>query len=283
MAATRPLKLSRWQLDLFVSCPRCFWTLKRHNISQPKGFPLALNTAMDLLLKAEFDEFRRQGLPHPLLTAFKLDAKLFGDAAKLQEWRNPYQGLRWTDPATGHTLFGAVDDILELPDGSLAVLDYKSSGARAITIYPSYQLQMDVYTYLLQQLGYRTAPRAFFAFFVAVKDDGFNGRLPFRGTLVEVAANPGRVPALFEQAIALAQSDRMPACGAECDVCRWTEQVVPIVTRAVPPPATPPPAAPTSIAEPAPLDASAIERMLTGADAAAKRAASGIRPVPGAS
>ena len=39
--------------------------------------------------------------------------------------------LRWTDPDTGHTLFGAVDDALEFPDGSLAIIDYKSSGSAA--------------------------------------------------------------------------------------------------------------------------------------------------------
>ncbi len=259
--ATRPLKLSRWQLDLFVSCPRCFWALKRHNISQPKGYPLALNTAIDVLLKDEFDGYRRQGKPHPLLASAKSEAKLFGDAAKVQEWRNPYQGLRWTERESGHTLFGAVDDILEFPDGSLAVLDYKSSGAREITIYDSYQLQMDVYTFLLQQLGYRTAPKAFFAFFVAVKTDGFNGRLPFRGTLVEVAPNPARVLPLFHQAIALAQSDQMPSCGAQCDVCRWTDEVAPIVTGSAAPKAAPP-AAPA--AGSAPLDALSIERVLTG-------------------
>ncbi len=96
--------------------------------------------------------------------------------------------MRWTDPATGHTLFGAVDDILEFPDQTLAVLDYKSSGANEITIYPSYQLQMDVYTFLLQKMGYRTHPKAYLAFFVAVKDGGFNGHLPFRGEVREVQA-----------------------------------------------------------------------------------------------
>lgn len=227
--ATRVLTLSRWQLELFSKCPRCFWLLKRHNVKQPEGFPLALNTAMDGLLKEEFDAYRAKGQPHPILVEYHINAKLFSDIKRLEAWRNNFQGLRWTDPATGHTLFGAIDDILEFPDGSLAILDYKSSGAREATVYPSYQLQLDVYTFLLKQLGYKTAPQAFLAFFLAVKDAGFNGRLPFRRALLTVTTQPDRVPTLFEQAIQLAQSNRLPESGAECGFCRWFGQTSPVL------------------------------------------------------
>jgi len=220
------LQLSRAQLQLFMDCPRCFWLQNRHGVKQPKGYPLALNIAMDQLLKAEFDEFRAAGKPHPILVEYKVDAKLFSDTQKLDEWRNNFRGLRWKDPKTGHTLFGAVDDILEFPDDSLAVLDYKSSGAKEVSIYDSYQLQMDVYTFLLQRLGYRTAPKAYFAFFVAVKDDGFKGRLPFRAELVEVTPQPEHVYKLFKDAVATAQSDQEPESGTECDVCRWGGEAV---------------------------------------------------------
>ena len=158
-----------------------------------------------------------------------MQAKLFADTERLAEWRNNFRGLRWKDPKTGHTLFGAVDDILEFPDDSLAVVDYKSSGAKAVTVYPSYQLQMDVYTYLLQLLGYRTAPKAYFAFFIAVKDDGFKGRLPFRAQLLEIAPEPDRVHDLFKRAVVLAQSDDEPEPGAECDLCRWYGEATPLI------------------------------------------------------
>ena len=215
------LQLSRAQLQLFMDCPRCFWLQNRYGVKPPKGYPLALNIAMDQLLKAEFDEYRTSGKPHPILVENKVEAKLFGDTEKLKEWRNNFRGLRWADPKSGHTLYGAVDDVLEFPDDSLAILDYKSSGAREVTIYDSYQLQMDVYTFLLQRLGYRTAPNAYFAFFVAVKDDGFGGRLPFRAELVAVTPQPDRVHKLFKDAVTVVQSGQEPESGAECDVCRW--------------------------------------------------------------
>lgn len=225
-AAAKPVVLSRWQLELFVSCPRCFWLLKRHGIKPPEGYPLALNTALDRLLKAEFDAYRSRGEPHPILSEHGVPALLFRDADRLQRWRSNTAGLRWTDPQSGHTLYGAIDDLLEYPDGSVAVLDYKASGATEATVYPSYQLQLDVYTFLLQQLGFTTAPQAFLAFFIAVKTDGFDGRLPFRRVLMPVTPQPERVPALFQQALALIRSSRVPARGAACSPCQWLDKAV---------------------------------------------------------
>lgn len=231
--------ISRRQLDLFLKCPRCFWLEKRHGISQPSTYPLALNQAMDTLLKQEFDLYRSKGQPHPLLGSHwacgedgvlgaaacgPVEARLFSGLDLLQEWRNNRKGVRWTDPQTGVTLFGAIDDILEFPDGRLAVLDYKSSGASSIHVYPSYRFQLEVYSFLLEQLGYPTAGVGYLAYFVAVKDNGFEGRLPFAGTLVRVATDPGRVAEIFREAVALGQSDQMPDAGEECDLCRWFDQ-----------------------------------------------------------
>jgi len=70
-----------------------------------------------------------------------------------------------------------------------------------------------------------TAPKCYFAFFVVVKDDGFNGRLPFKEKLVEVEPYLARVPKLFAQAIATAQGEKFPSAGAECDLCRWHAEV----------------------------------------------------------
>ena len=184
------MTLSRWQLNIFSECPRCFWLVNRFSIKQPKTLPFALNSAIDGLLKTEFDAHRASGTLPPVLSVLEGSARLFTDTEKLQAWRNNFRGVRWTDPASGHTLFGAVDDILEFKDGSLAVVDYKSTGSASPTIYASYQLQMDVYTYILQQLGFSMAPKSYFAFYLVVKDDGFNGRLPFREQLVEVTPAP---------------------------------------------------------------------------------------------
>src|SRR5438874_13816897 len=68
-------KISRSKIDLFVQCPRCFWLDARLKISRPKGPPFTLNSAVDYLLKQEFDALRADGKQHPLQTEYGIDAK----------------------------------------------------------------------------------------------------------------------------------------------------------------------------------------------------------------
>lgn len=50
-----PFKISRSKIDLFLNCPRCFFMDRVLGISQPPGYPFSLNSAVDHLLKKEFD------------------------------------------------------------------------------------------------------------------------------------------------------------------------------------------------------------------------------------
>lgn len=65
-----PFKLSRSKIDLFVECPQCFYLDRRLGVGRPPGFPFTLNSAVDTLLKREFDLLRKDGLPHPLFEEF---------------------------------------------------------------------------------------------------------------------------------------------------------------------------------------------------------------------
>lgn len=54
-ASKSPFRLSRSKIDLFIKCPRCFYLDRRLGVGQPPSFPLSLNSAVDTLLKNEFD------------------------------------------------------------------------------------------------------------------------------------------------------------------------------------------------------------------------------------
>lgn len=206
-------------------CPCCFWLYKHKGIGRPQGYPYTLSIAVDQLLKAEFDQYRERGEMHPVLVDYDglAEAKLFSDQAQLQKWRNNFEGLKYHDEGLDATLFGAVDDMLEFPDGSLAVIDYKSSGAKEISVYDDYQMQMDTYTYILERLGLKTTRKAYFVFFQVDKTDGFKGRLPFRGQIRDVNADPNYIYDLFERAVTLARSATPPPSHAECQYCTWAE------------------------------------------------------------
>ncbi|MEK7151599.1 MAG: PD-(D/E)XK nuclease family protein [Patescibacteria group bacterium] len=222
---SKPLKISRANIQLMKECPRCFWMYKHQGIGRPQGYPYTLSIAVDQLLKVEFDEYRERGEMHPVLIDHEgmSEAHLYPDHVQLQKWRNNFEGLKYYDEELDATLFGAVDDMLEFNDGSLAVIDYKSSGAKEVSVYDDYQMQMDTYTYILERIGHKTARKAYFVFYQVDKTDGFRGRLPFKGLIREVITDPSYIRDLFAEAVKLARSDIPPQSNLECQHCNWAE------------------------------------------------------------
>lgn len=226
------LKISRSGLKLFLECPRCFWLDVHHKVKRPPGYPFTLSIAVDYLVKKEFDGYREKGtLPPVLKNAGIKDAKLF-NGPDLAEWRNNFKGISFFDESLNCSLYGAVDDVLEFSDGSLGVIDYKSSGAKEITIYDDYQKQMDVYNYILKLKGYETYPEAFFVFYKVIKEGetGFANALKFTEDVRPVKVNTEWVGPAFEAAVELARSNTPPASGTggkngHCDHCHYVDMV----------------------------------------------------------
>src|SRR5208283_1962828 len=73
--SSEPFKLSRSKIDLFSQCPRCFYFDRKLGVDRPPGFPFALNSAVDALLKQEFDIYRANGRKHPLIEKYGVDAQ----------------------------------------------------------------------------------------------------------------------------------------------------------------------------------------------------------------
>ncbi len=220
-----PLRISRSGLKLFLECPRCFWLDVHHKVKRPPGYPYTLSAAVDFLVKKEFDGYRVNGQLPPVLKEFGIDAALYA-GPELAVWRNNFKGIAYTDESLNATLYGAVDDILEFSDGSLAVVDYKSTGAREVTIYDDYRKQMDTYTYILQQMGYRTQPEAYFVFFQVQKDrDDFGGALHFASSIKPLPVDPTWVGGVFEHAVRTARQDTPPEASPECQHCTYVHGV----------------------------------------------------------
>ena len=227
------LKISRSGLKLFLDCPRCFWLDLHHKIKRPPGYPYTLSAAVDYLVKKEFDGYREKGELPPVLALSGVEGlkgvKLYnGD--NFAEWRNNFKGVAYWDEALNAILYGAVDDILEFKDGSIAVVDYKSSGSKEITIYDDYQKQMDVYNWILKQKGYETHPEAFFVFYQVQKnEDSFNNVLKFREEVRPVKVNTEWVGPAFESAVELARQEEPPSASGNaqkhCDHCHYVSMV----------------------------------------------------------
>lgn len=217
----KSIQISPNSLNLYLECPHCFWLDKNLGIKRPPPYPYALNSAVDALLKEEFDTYRVKNLPHPLLAENNIKAKLFSNQKLLNQWRNNFAGIRYFDPQSEATLFGAVDDILEFEGGKLAALDYKSTGSAAANIYDRFQLQLDTYTFLLEKNGYQTPRKGYLAFYIVDKSRGFIDRLPFRKEVMEIETNPSDIYAIFNDAVGILRQNNPPPHSNDCQFQKW--------------------------------------------------------------
>jgi hypothetical protein len=92
--------LSRSKVELFLQCPRCFWLDAVAGVRQPPGFPFNLNSAVDHLLKNEFDRHRGGSVVPPRLAREGL-SYVPGAHPELQKWRHNFTGVRVEHGPTG--------------------------------------------------------------------------------------------------------------------------------------------------------------------------------------
>jgi len=218
-------QLSRSKIDLFVECPRCLYLDVARGVRRPSGPPFTLNNAVDALMKAEFDTYRAAAKPHPLFEPAGIDAVPFAHP-ELDRWRHNFTGVRWKDPETGWTLFGAIDDLWLAPAGELIVADYKATARAEVPtterLYPSYQRQMDVYQFLVRRQGFEVSDRGWFVYANGDARIGlFDGVLRFSTTMVPYDGDDAWVLDAFQRTVATVQSPEVPARGEDCAYCQY--------------------------------------------------------------
>jgi len=225
-----PFKISRTKIDLFLNCPRCFYLDRRLGVGTPPGFPFNLNSAVDTLLKKEFDIHRAANSKHPLLATYGLDLVPF-QHPQMDEWRANFTGVRFHHQATNFLVFGAVDDIWVDADGVLYVVDYKSTSKESeVNIDADWQIaykrQMEVYQWLLRQNGFKVSDTGYFVYCNSQTDRAaFDGKLEFDIKLIPYTGRADWIEGTLKQIKDCLMSDNIPASGADCDYCRYVEAV----------------------------------------------------------
>lgn len=220
-------KLSRSKLDLFLNCPRCFYLDNRLGLPRPKGFPFNLNSAVDTLLKKEFDLYRAANKQHPLQTKYGLDARPVAHD-ELNLWRDNFKGIAYVHEPTGLTVTGALDDLWINPAGEYIVVDYKSTSkedeikALDQDWQIGYKRQMEVYQWLLRQRGFKVSNTGYFVYANGSTDRAaFDGKLEFAVTLIAYEGNDAWVEPAIVDAHRCLSADTVPPAAEECDYCRY--------------------------------------------------------------
>lgn len=224
-------RLSRSKIDLFLSCPRCFYLDRRLGVGQPPGYPFSLNSAVDTLLKKEFDIHRAAKTAHPLMKHYKVDAiPLFHE--KLEEWRDSLRrGITFQIKDTNVVITGGVDDVWVSPNGELIIVDYKATSKDGEVSLDAewqegYKRQMEVYQWLFRKNGFRVSKTGYFVYCNGVTDkEAFDGKLEFDIKLIPYDGDDSWVESAIREAIACLQKNSIPSSGEDCDFCKYREAV----------------------------------------------------------
>lgn len=230
-----PFRLSRSRIDLFVSCPRCFYIDRRLGLDRPPGFPFSLNSAVDKLLKKEFDTHRAKKSAHPLMKSYGIDAVPL-QHEKMDEWRDALRrGITYLHPATNLMITGGVDDVWVKPNGELFIVDYKAtSKVEEVTLDADWQIgykrQMEIYQWLFRRNGFKVSNTGYFVYCNGDSDrEAFDAKLEFDIKVIPYEGNDAWVEATILDIHKCLNGSQIPKSSPDCDYCLYTKSLAEVL------------------------------------------------------
>lgn len=202
------IKLSPSTLILFQDCPRCFWLTINEGIKRPRGPYPSLPTGMDSIIKKYFNQYRENETLPPFLKE-KVKGLLAKDMPKTLYYHDNF----------GNILYGRPDEYLNLGDNFFAALDHKTRASAPSEIHPSYLIQMDCYTFLLECNEYKTKNLGYLVYYYPSPSEIHEG-VNFETEVKELGTNPERAIDLFNKAIELLKTP-LPELIDDCEFCQW--------------------------------------------------------------
>lgn len=232
-----PFKLSRSKIDLFLNCPQCFYIDRKLGVGTPPGFPFTLNSAVDYLLKKEFDVYREKQEKHPIIEKYKVDA-IPAKRKELDEWRENFKGVQYLHPETNFIITGAIDDLWINSKNEYIVVDYKAtSKVEEIKSldkdwHDSYKRQMDVYQWLLRKKNLNVSNIGYFLYCNGdTSKEMFNGKIEFDITLIPYKGNDGWIEETLHQIKETLDKNELPTASADCDFCKYRKEVEKVLSK----------------------------------------------------
>lgn len=231
----KPFKLSRSKVDNFVSCRRCFYIDRRLGVGQPPGFPFNINSAVDELLKKEFDQYRAEGKPHPYMKS--VDRNLIPyQHEKLDEWRENFKGVQFLHEETNFLLTGAVDDLwFDLDSEEVVVVDYKATSKNSdVTIdadwQQGYRRQMDFYQWLLRKNNLKVSDVGYFVYCNGDKQQpAFDNKVHFDVSVLEYKGDDSWIEDTLVDIKKLLDQNSVPDYTEICDYCNYIKDTGSVV------------------------------------------------------
>jgi len=227
-AGEKPYQVSRSGIDRFLECPRCFYLEKRLGIARPDAPGYPINSAIDELLKREFDVYRAKGEAHPLLKQYGIDAVPFAHA-ELDAWRDSLRrGIQYFHKPSGLIIRGGIDDVWITPKGMLHIVDYKATSKKGEPSLEdgwyrqSYKRQMEVYQWLFRRNGFKVSDVGYFVYTNGDADkEAFNDKVEFKTIIIPYEGDDHWVEKTIGDLAECLRADRIPASDPLCHYCGY--------------------------------------------------------------
>lgn len=195
----------------------------------------SLNSAVDALLKNEFDELREKQKPHRLMISNNIEAIPFSHP-NLFIWRddiNKKVGASILHKKTNLNICGIIDDIWKnIKKDELHIVDYKSTSTNGEVSLDGeykegYKRQMEVYQWIFRQLGFSISNTGYFVYANGIKDHGkvFNDKLEFRTTIIPYEGDNSWVEKSIIEIKKCLDSDDVPDPSDNCKYCGYRKLI----------------------------------------------------------
>ena len=205
--------------------------------SNSPGYPFSLNSAVDKLLKKEFDIHRAKGTKHPLCDRYGIDAIPLSHE-KIDEWRDSLRGgITFKVDGSNVVITGGVDDMWVNHEGDYIVVDYKSTSKDGeVTLDADWQIgykrQMGIYQWLFRKNGFSVSNTGYFVYCNGKADkEAFDGKLEFDVKIIPYEGDTSWVENTILDAIECLKSKKLPKPGSECDFCMYRKAVKEVMSR----------------------------------------------------
>jgi hypothetical protein len=221
--------VSRSKIDLFLECPRCFYLDRKLGLARPSMPGFSLNSAVDALLKNEFDLLRKSGEKHELMKKYGVDAVPFSHP-DLAIWRddvNRWEGASVIHRPTNLRISGIIDDIWINPKKELNIVDYKATSTSAVISLEDeykqgYKKQIEVYQWIFRQLGFKVSDTGYFVYANAGRNrPNFDARLEFDLQIISHTGDTSWIEATVFAVKKCLESTNIPASGPDCEYCAY--------------------------------------------------------------
>ena len=227
-----PFKISRSKFFNFLSCKRCFYLDRVIGLKEPSMPGWALNIAVDELLKKEFDLYRKEQKPHPIMKRHNLNYIPY-QHKDLDIWRNSLKGgIYYLDKKNNLIIHGGIDDIwFDLKEKKLIVVDYKAQSSNyPVTIssylnlkwHLSYKLQMDIYVHILRKMNFNVSDLSYFYVCNGEKTNNkFDNRIDFKNTLIPYRVNTSWIENKLVEMKEVLDLAQPPEIEKTCEKCAY--------------------------------------------------------------